>query len=552
MKYRNRHNRNVFSMREKDFFKLLILFLFSISSFSQVTSSVDTTNIKIGEQITFNIQVETDSANIVVFPQAKEFSPLEVIESYPVDTTKIESNKLKLIKKYGLTQFDSGTYYIPKQKINIAFNSFTTDSVKVEVNNVKVDTTKQGLYDIKPLIQVEKPKSNWLKYLLIILGILILVGFLLYWFIWRPKPLTEEEKIALLPPYDRAKLALKKLDESHYLENHQIKEYYSELTFAIRKYLDEKVYDKALESTTDELVTRLNLMKDGNQFDLSNETIKNIESILKRADLVKFAKSTPDVELAKMDRSTIDVEIDHVREVLPEPTEEEKLLDEQYRQAQERKKKRLKVVLTASIVLALLIVTYAGFGIKYGFTYVNDTLLGHDGKELLEGTWVTSDYGFPPVIISTPEVLKRTEIPLPNELNDKVKNTTFALEKQEVLTVLVSTSTVLQPQDSLDISQAIEGSLKILEQRGAKNIITTSDKFTTPNGAEGLKTLGTMDIPIREGSDKKVKVNYNIFTFSGNNKVLQKIIMIWRQDDEYLEKIVERMENSIELQAKTE
>ena len=539
-------------MREKDFFKLLILFLFSISSFSQVTSSVDTTNIKIGEQITFKIQVETDSANIVVFPQAKEFSPLEVIESYPVDTTKIESNKLKLIKKYGLTQFDSGTYYIPKQKINIAFNSFTTDSVKVEVNNVKVDTTKQGLYDIKPLIQVEKPKSNWLKYLLIILGILILVAFLLYWFIWRPKPLTEEEKIALLPPYDRAKLALKKLDESHYLENQQIKEYYSELTFAIRKYLDEKVYDKALESTTDELVTRLNLMKDGNQFDLSNETIKNIESILKRADLVKFAKSTPDVELAKMDRSTIDVEIDHVREVLPEPTEEEKLLDEQYRQAQERKKKRLKVVLTASIVLALLIVTYAGFGIKYGFTYVNDTLLGHDGKELLEGTWVTSDYGFPPVTISTPEVLKRTEIPLPNELNDKVKNTTFAFEKQEVLTVLVSTSTVLQPQDSLDISQAIEGSLKILEQRGAKNIITTSDKFTTPNGAEGLKTLGTMDIPIREGSDKKVKVNYNIFTFSGNNKVLQKIIMIWRQDDEYLEKIVERMENSIELQAKTE
>ena len=539
-------------MREKDFFKLLILFLFSISSFSQVTSSVDTTNIKIGEQITFKIQVETDSANIVVFPQAKEFSPLEVIESYPVDTTKIESNKLKLIKKYGLTQFDSGTYYIPKQKINIAFNSFTTDSVKVEVNNVKVDTTKQGLYDIKPLIQVEKPKSNWLKYLLIILGILILVGFLLYWFIWRPKPLTEEEKIALLPPYDRAKLALKKLDESHYLENQQIKDYYSELTFAIRKYLDEKVYDKALESTTDELVTRLNLMKDGNQFDLSNETIKNIESILKRADLVKFAKSTPDVELAKMDRSTIDVEIDHVREVLPEPTEEEKLLDEQYRQAQERKKKRLKLVLTASIVLALLIVTYAGFGIKYGFTYVNDTLLGHDGKELLEGTWVTSDYGFPPVTISTPEVLKRTEIPLPNELNDKVKNTTFAFEKQEVLTVLVSTSTVLQPQDSLDISQAIEGSLKILEQRGAKNIITTSDKFTTPNGAEGLKTLGTMDIPIREGSDKKVKVNYNIFTFSGNNKVLQKIIMIWRQDDEYLEKIVERMENSIELQAKTE
>ena len=91
-----------------------------------------------------------------------------------------------------------------------------------------------------------------------------------------------------------------------------------------------------------------------------------------------------------------------------------------------------------------------------------------------------------------------------------------------------------------------------MEQRGAKNIITTSDKFTTPNGAEGVKTFGTMDTPIREGSEKKIKVNYNIFTFSANNKVLQQIIMIWRQDDEYLEKIVERMENSIELQAKIE
>ena len=35
----------------------------------------------------------------------------------------------------------------------------------------------------------------------------------MYWFIWRKKPLTEEEKVALLPPYDRAKLALQKLDE---------------------------------------------------------------------------------------------------------------------------------------------------------------------------------------------------------------------------------------------------------------------------------------------------------------------------------------------------
>ena len=124
-----------------------------------------------------------------------------------------------------------------------------------------------------------------------------------------------------------------------------MKEYYSELTFIIRKYFDEKVYDRALESTTDELISRLNLLKDGNQIKLSKDDIKNIETIFKRADLVKFAKSAPDSALAEMDRNTIDVEIDQVKEALPEPTEEEKLLDQKYKEEQERKKKRKKYFL---------------------------------------------------------------------------------------------------------------------------------------------------------------------------------------------------------------
>jgi len=305
---------------------LACMFCFiSVLSYAQVTSAIDVSSIKIGEQITYNIQVDTDSTNLVVFPEGQTFSPLEMIESYAVDTTK-NKDKFSLIKKYGLTQFDSGAYTIPRQKIIVGDKTFFTDSLKVAVNTIEVDTSKQGLYDIKPIIEVNKRGSNWWKHLLIAL---LIIG-------WRQKPLTEAEKIALLPPYDRAKLALQKLDESHYLKHEQLKDYYSELTLIIRKYLDEKVYDHALESTTDELISKLRLLKDGNQIDLSTETIKNLESILRRADLVKFAKSAPDVALAESDRKTIAVEIDHVKEVLPEPTEEEKLLDEQYPEAQGR------------------------------------------------------------------------------------------------------------------------------------------------------------------------------------------------------------------------
>ncbi|KJD34174.1 hypothetical protein PK35_04180 [Tamlana nanhaiensis] len=537
---------NFESKQSKTLVLSLFCILFSFFLNAQVKSSIDSTSIKIGEQITFKVEVETDTTNLVVFPEGQSFSPLEVIEFYPIDTLK-KSDKYNLIKKYGLTQFDSGTYTIPQQKIIITDKAFLTDSLKVEVNNVVVDTTKQGLYDIKPIIGVEKSSGDWWKTALIVLLIIAVITALLYWFIWRKKPLTEEEKIALLPPYDRAKLALKKLDESTYLEEENLKDYYSDLTFIIRKYLDEKVYDRALESTTDELIDRLKLLKQGNQVDLSNDDIKNLESILKRADLVKFAKSAPDIELAKLDRNTIDVEIDHVKEALPEPTEEEKLLDEQYREALEAKKKRKKIWLTAGIAVFLLCATFAGFSVKYGFGYVKDTILGHDSKELLEGTWVTSDYGVPPISISTPKVLQRVQTPVPDELKQQMQLTTFAYGTLlDEFSVVVSTTVMAQaPEGGIDVEKAIEGSLKSMEAQGVKDIVTLQEKFTTPNGAEGVKTHGTLKIDILK-SGNFVDAKYVMLHFASDN-VLQQVIITSPSDDTYAEQIVERIINSIEL-----
>ncbi|MFD2543042.1 hypothetical protein ACFSSB_11990 [Lacinutrix gracilariae] len=526
----------------------LLFILFSVFSFAQqMTSSIDSTSIKIGAQITYKVQVETDTTNVVVFPEGQTFLPLEVIESYAIDTTK-EDAKYKLIKKYGLTQFDSGVYTIPRQKIVIGTKVFQTDSLQVEVKNIVVDTTKQGLYDIKPIIEVEKTPSQWFKYFLLTLLILSVIGFVLYWFIWRKKPLTKEEKIALLPPYDRAKLALQNLDESSYLENAEIKDYYSELTFIIRKYLDEKVYDRALESTTDELINRLNLLKDGNQIDISKEDIKNIETILKRADLVKFAKSAPDIELAKLDRNTIDVEIDQVKEALPEPTEEEKKQDQRYQEALEKKQKRKKTILTIVAVVALCIATFVGFGLKYGFTYVKDTIIGHESKELLEGNWVTSDYGFPAITISTPKVLKRDNPPIPEEVKAKLQMSVFSFgSASEPLSVKLSTLKVNQQegQEKIDLNQVSEKAIQDLEKQGVINMLVKNEKFVTPNNAEGLKTYGTASLPVA-GTENYFDGEYILLHFTSQN-VIQEIAITYRKDDVYAKEIAERIVDSVEL-----
>nr|WP_252723708.1 hypothetical protein [Winogradskyella psychrotolerans] len=535
----------------------MLFFLCSFFSSAQVTSEIDTTKIRIGEQINYKIKVEADSLALVVFPEGQTFMPLENVEALKIDTIKRDA-KFLLSRIYKLTQFDSGVYTIPRQKIIIDEKPFFTDSLKIDVNTIEIDTTKQKLYDIKPIIEVEESGSNRWQLILGILVTIALIAFLLYWFIWRKKPLTEAEEIALLPPYDRAKLALSKLDESQYLMRSEVKEYYSELTFIIRKYLDEKVYDRALESTTAELINRLNLLKDGNQIPLSKETILHIESILKRADLVKFAKSAPDTALAEMDKITIDKAIDHVKESLPEPSEEEKLLDQKYKEAQERKKKRRKIWITIGISVFLIITTFIGFGIKYGFGYVKDTIIGHESKELLEGNWVESAYGFPPVFIETPKVLKRVDSPIPDEAKDKLTMTTFVYGTMlDVFSVAVNTTTLKVPKQTpqtkdtenptFDLLKVAEQSIKGFEAKGATNITVKQDQYVTPNGAEGLKTFGTMSINILN-TNNIVEAEYMLLCFSNEN-VLQQIIITWPKEDVYADEMAERIIDSIELKA---
>ena len=531
--------------------------LFSLTSAGQVTSSIDSTAIKIGEELRYRIQVDVDSTSLVVFSEEQTFQPLEIINSYPIDSTK-KGGYYKLTKTYGLTQFDSGVYIIPKQKIIIGDKVFYTDSLKVQVNPVVVDTTKQKLFDIKPITDVQRTRSNLWAYIALVLLTLLAVTGLVYWFFWRKKPLTEAEKIAALPPYERAKLALEKLDEDHYFQNEDVKMFYSDLTLILRQYLDEKVYDQSLESTTDELVFRLKTLQAANQISLGANTIRNIETILKRADLVKFAKSKPDFELAKLDKGTIGLEIKQVKEGLPEPTEEELLQDLEYREALEGKQKRKKQKQIVAGVVGVFVVAITFLIVQSGFTNVKDTVLRNPSKLLLEKThWVKSEYGAPGITLSTPNVLERQTIKVSEEMKDKVQLVAFACAgKDTPIDVFVTSSKYAsvtgkdgkEKEVPIDVLESTEAVLNRFEKEGAKNIISRNEQFITPNGQEGVKTFGTAEFIINDTLTKGV---YVVLGFSTPN-LLQQVILIWKEDDVYADQIIERILNSIELITLTE
>jgi len=529
---------------------LLCVLFVGFSAFSQttakVTSKIDTTSIKIGEQIQFTVIVEADTTAQVIFPEGQTFSPLETVEAYETDTTR-HDDRMTLQKIYALTQFDSGLYKIPAQRIDINGQGFLTDSTKViNVANIAVDTLAQKMYDIKPLMEVEKSHSGLWKTLLIALLVLLLIGALVYWFFLRKKPLTEEEKVALLPPYDRAILELKNLEKSKYLIQDEYKQYYSELTDIVRSYLEEDVNVSALESTTDELITKLELLRDAGELKIEDDTLQQFKRILQTADLVKFAKSKPDTSVAENDRQSIEQIVHKTHDALPEPTVEELMEQEEYKEELEKKKQKKKLIYAGIAILGAIVIAFASATAYYGFTYVKDTILGHPSKELLEGDWVSSSYGHPPISIETPQVLKRQEIKLTPEMKSNVKALQmFMYRSDEGFFMVGTTSTTLAQEVEPEFNKSIEAFIENLEKQGAKNIITKREEFTTVTGTKGIKVFGSGKFPV-PGSKELVNGKYSIVLF-GAKGIQQQIIVNWLDDDTYAQEIADRILGSIEV-----
>ena len=103
--------------------------------------------------------------------------------------------------------------------------------------------------------------------------------------------------------------------------NIEIKLFYSKLTYALRSFF-EKVYEKALESTTTELISKLNNLREIKSLLITKNSIMRIEDIFKRADLVKFAKFYPEKSVIQNDLKVMKEEIKILSNLLPEPTEE--------------------------------------------------------------------------------------------------------------------------------------------------------------------------------------------------------------------------------------
>ena len=533
------------TMKIKLYIFFLLISTFVCAQQKRVTTSVDSTKVKIGAQINLTFKTTVDTLSKVAFPEGKLFGSLEVLESYPTDTIK-ENEKYQLIKKYGLTQFDSGKYTIPSLKVIINSKPFATDSVLVEILPVVVDTLKQHMYDIKDISTVPNDYSNWWIYLLILIGIAG-IGYLIYYLIKKNrKPL--EEEIVYASPIEKATAHLKSLEKKSLVERGEVKEYYSELTDIARTYIEEAIEIPAMESTTDELISAFKIAIVKKKLSLTEETIKNLEKVLKQADLVKFAKSKPlEFEIAD-DKIKIEKTIFKIHQSIPEEIEEDELEDNEANQAKILKRKKAKK--RTIIIVSAIIVVFISLGIVVavkGFDFLKDNILGHPTKELLEGEWVSSQYGNPAIKIETPKVLQRMDVSkmMGGQQSEMADMQMFGYGAMMDHFYIAIMTTKLKQEIKIELAQALEGSLKMMEANGAQNILVKQEEFSTKEGINGLRGFGTMNIldPIT----KKSRKAYYEVMFFGQEGGLQQVIVLHEEGDEVANEITERIMNSVEI-----
>jgi hypothetical protein len=274
----------------------LLFFSNSYLSYAQKIDAkavIDSSHILLGDPIRYNLRIVYDKNTRVIFPSFPDsFSGFVVLERSEIDSA-FKNDIITRGQTITLTTFDSGDKYIPSVKINYQlkghtkFESISTDSLKINVSYVPVDTT-QAIKPIKPLLKAPLSFAEILPYLISFI-ILVLIVLAIIYYIRRlkaNKPFFTREKIKI-PAHVIALEKLQKLENEKLWQKGEIKKFHIDLTDIIREYMESRFNILAVESTTTEIITQLKVLQ------IDTNLLNKINEFLSISDLVKFAKLIP-------------------------------------------------------------------------------------------------------------------------------------------------------------------------------------------------------------------------------------------------------------------
>jgi hypothetical protein len=245
------------------------------------------TQIKIGEQTELKFSVsyhEGTKKTKITWPNLKDTLSygLEIIKIDTITTILINKSSVlyQQTRSVIITAFDSGTYVIPSQTFIINNDTVYTNKLLLIVTTVPIDTP------------IETTKYAILKWLGISGGFLLLMSLILFLYFRnkKNKSIPIESKIIAIPPHEKTLALLVALGQKKPWLHGELKIFHITLTEILRNWLVTRYQIHALELTTEEIINTLIKLQS------NSDVTQKLQSILRKSDMVKFAKEVPDPE----------------------------------------------------------------------------------------------------------------------------------------------------------------------------------------------------------------------------------------------------------------
>ena len=321
-----------------------------------VEATIDSIQIFVGAQAHVLLKVTSGNDARVELPPFKPMTEVlpnvELLAISTPDTSSFDGNRV-VSQVFTFTSFDAGLYYLPPLPVKIDGKEYKSESLALKVLTIDVDTTK--LDQFFPAKDVQKNPFSWddwkpVLFLYLLLNALAALFLCAYIRLKSNKPIRFALKVVKkILPHQKA---LKVLQETPLSED--TKEYYTQLTDTLRRYIEERFGFRAMEMTSDEIITRLKESSD-------EESLNELVTLFRTADLVKFAKYS--TMMNENDMNLVNA-IDFIKKTKQEDQPVEQVVKPEISSADKRtitQRRVMKVIILISVILALAAAVYIGF-----------------------------------------------------------------------------------------------------------------------------------------------------------------------------------------------
>ena len=267
-----------------------------------VNAKVDKPVAEVGDIINYTITVNAIPEIVPEFLEAGadiQGIGLRIVDMGSVGPSEIDNRRV-WERWYKMEADIVGSYIIPPFEIVYSDAmgkefKLTTAQIFIEVkSSVLSDPNQQFGDDIKDINPLEKIELGFSIYfwIALIIACLLIVALIIFYFYKKKR----KNVVHILVPADKVALtALEQLKNIKLLDKGDFREYYFRLSEIFRQYLEMRYKHPAVEMTTEELIPFLS------GINISRELKDISTSVIKRADMAKFAKSSPSFDVATKD-----------------------------------------------------------------------------------------------------------------------------------------------------------------------------------------------------------------------------------------------------------